>query len=102
LKDTVVWGDKGYKGDLSRITRYDAVSREQRKEMGQASRARHETVNGRFADFGALKNVWRYDLNKHYFAYCTTIAIITQLETTNGFPPLECFSQHHSATVDAV
>jgi hypothetical protein len=87
------------RGDLSTITRYDAVSREHRKEMGRA-RARHETVNGRFADFGALKNVWRHDLNKHYFAYCT-IAIITQLETTNGFPPFECFSQYHSAIVDA-
>jgi hypothetical protein len=51
--------------------------------------------------FGRLKNVWRHDLNKHYFAYCT-FAIITQLETANDFPPFECFSQHHSAIFDAV
>jgi DDE superfamily endonuclease len=100
LEGERVWGDKGYRGDLSTITRYDAVSREHKKEMGRA-RARHETVNGRFADFGALKNVWRHDLNKHYLAYCS-IAIITQLETTNGFPPFECFSQHHSAITNVV
>jgi hypothetical protein len=95
-----VWADRGYRGDLSVLTPNDAVSREHGKEMGRA-RARHETLNGRFKNFAALRNTWRHALNKHYLVY-TAVAVITQLETMNGFGPFECFSENHSSFLAVV
>jgi hypothetical protein len=61
------------------------------------ARVRHETINGRFTDFGCLSQVWRHGLSKHHIVY-ESIAVITQLQITNGFPPFQCTLQHDPAT----
>lgn len=48
-------------------------------------RARHETVNKRFKQWGALKRVFRHDLQLHSNVF-RAIANITQLSIRNGEP----------------
>lgn len=90
-----VWGDRGYQGDLKVITPYHPFSKAHQKEMGIA-RARHETINGRFSDWGALSQVYRHALKKHHLIY-SSIAVITQLEHVNGYSSFSCTSTTHSA-----
>jgi hypothetical protein len=88
-----VWADKGYRGERVVLTPLTAISQEHKREMDVA-RARHETINGRFTDYGSLNQVWRHDRAKHHLAY-ESIAVITQLEISNGYPPFQCTAQHN-------
>jgi hypothetical protein len=80
-----VVADRGYRGDPKCTNPDQARSDEHGREMARV-RARHETINGRFTDFGCLSQVYRHDRNKHHFLF-KTIAVITQLEIQNGHPP---------------
>ena len=51
---------------------------------------RHETVNGRFKNWGILKQVFRHNVNKHGFVF-NAIANITQLDIENGHPLFPVF-----------
>jgi hypothetical protein len=95
-----VWGDKGYQGDVTIITRYTAKSPEHLKEINRA-RARHETVNGRFKRFKAMSNVFRHSLQKHGLIY-TSVAVVLQIEQICGYGPFECTSKHNSALEEEV
>ena len=44
-------------------------NRDESKEMESYVRGRHETVNKRFKQFGALKQVWRHDIWSHGDAF---------------------------------
>lgn len=46
-------------------------------------RARHETVNKRFKQFGILKQVFRQEVSKHKAVF-EAIAVITQIAIRNG------------------
>lgn len=49
------------------------------------ARRRHETVNKRFKQFGALKQVWRHRVVNHGKAF-RVAAVVTQLSIDNGEP----------------
>jgi hypothetical protein len=66
--------------------------------MGRG-RARHETINRKFTDWSALRDVYRHDLEKRHLIF-GAIAILTQIEMLQGVTPFQCFSQHDSALID--
>lgn len=55
------------------------------EEMQKRVRARHETVNKRFKQWGILEQQFRNDLSKHSDVF-HAIAVITQLSIENGEP----------------
>ena len=58
--------DKGYRGYLQYFdVPWRHLDNPQQIRRKQLARARHETVNGRFKKWRALKAVWRHDLLKH-------------------------------------
>ena len=89
-----VVADGTYK-DPTVILKQQARNPEHAREMALA-RSRHEIVNGRFKDFGALSQVFRHDRNKHRFVF-TPIAVITQLEIMTGGAPFDITAQHNHA-----
>jgi hypothetical protein len=66
--------------------------------MGRG-RARHETINLKFTDWSALRDVYRHDLKKRHLIF-GAIAILAQIEMLQGVTPFQCFSQHDSALID--
>jgi hypothetical protein len=95
LRGEKVVADRGYRGDRTVVTPFTAVSDNHTREM-EVARARHETVNGRFTTWSALKDTYRHNLSKHHLIY-QSVAVITQLEFLNGYGPFQCTSQHNSA-----
>ena len=96
MKGEKVWADGGYRGDPTIIHRFlPGLTCEFKREMARG-RARHETINGRFTDLSALRDVYRHDLNKHHLIF-DAVAIDTQIEMLHGFTPFQCSSQHDSA-----
>ena len=55
------------------------------KKLKDDVRARHETVNKKFKQFAALKEVFRHDLDKHQPVF-EAIAVLTQIGIGNGEP----------------
>jgi hypothetical protein len=91
-----VWADGGYRGDLTVIHKFlPSLTTDFRLEH-RRGRARHETLNGRFTDWSALRDVYRHDLNKHHLLF-DGVVIITQLEMRRGFIPFQCSSFHDPA-----
>jgi hypothetical protein len=79
----MVEADQGYLGEPEFIrVRDDWLTKREKKEKGRA-RCRHETVNGRFKNWGILKQEFRHDDKKHEWVF-RTIAAITQLGIDNG------------------
>ena len=96
MRGEKVWADGGYRGDPTILHRLlPGLTRELKREMARG-RARHETINGRFTDWSALRDVYRHDLNKHHLIF-GVVAILTQIEMLHGFTPFQCYSQHDSA-----
>jgi hypothetical protein len=58
-----------------------ALAKEEKKNV----RARHETVNKRFKQFGCLHERFRHDAAKHGDVF-RAVAVITQLAIENGEP----------------
>ena len=83
-----VIADKGYRGDSKTCTPLDAKNRDHSRAMGVA-RARHETLNRRFKQWGALQGIWRHEDKKHGLVF-RSVATITQLEISNGRPLFHC------------
>ena len=79
-----VVADKGYRGDSKVVTPLDAKNNDHRRAMS-LGRARHETVNRRIKQWGALQQIWRHDNEKHAFSFRVVITIV-QLEIENGRP----------------
>ena len=74
--------DKGYRGEETCITAYDAIEPQVLYLMSVA-RARHETINGMFKRFRALRDIYRHDRLKHVYVF-KTVAILTQLKLLSG------------------
>jgi hypothetical protein len=69
MRGEKVWTDGGYRGGPTILHRFlPGLTREFKREMARG-RARHETINGRFYDLSALRDVYRDDLNKHHLIF---------------------------------
>lgn len=79
----MVEADRGYRGEYYSVrTPVDYETEEERKAKGQLM-ARHETVNRRFKQFGALKQVFRHNMGVHRVVF-ESVVVITQLGINNG------------------
>ena len=78
-----VLGDLGYR-DNRVITKLDAISLQHSYAMGCA-RDRHETVNARLRNWGALKLTFRHNRHDHHI-YFRSAAVIEQIKFENGNP----------------
>lgn len=82
-----VMADKGYKGDPRIHTPLDAKDLFHYESMGKA-RARHETINRRFKQFGMLSKCFRHHRDLHTYGFNTAVAIV-ELEIETGHPSFE-------------
>lgn len=81
----MVEADRGYRGEPTKIRLpVDYVTESQKKKKSKA-RARHETVNRRFKQFGALGTRFRHDVSLHKTVF-ESVVVLTQLEIANGSP----------------
>jgi hypothetical protein len=80
--------DNGYKtGGLYSVTP-DEIQDERQKKRHSRVRARHEIINRRLKQFGALKNTFRHSLDKHGLVF-GAVALITQLILRDESRPFE-------------
>jgi len=80
-----VEADQGYRGYPDQVrTPGIAVSLADQRAKGNA-RGRHKHVNKRFKQWGALKQVYRHDIDDHYLIF-NSIAVTTQICLENGEP----------------
>ena len=82
LPGEMVVADRGYRGDPSCITPYDAYDNHVKYLMGVA-RARHEGVNAMFKQFRILKDMYRHDLRKHSWVF-KAVSLLVQLRLIEG------------------
>lgn len=81
-----VEADDGYVGESPRHIKIpDALDSKEKNRMRATVRMRHETVNRRFKQFGALKQTFRHDLI-FQSAFVRAVVVITQLAFQNGEP----------------
>jgi hypothetical protein len=73
-----VQADLGYRGEPDYIVLPTGVN-----DIGQRVRARHETVNKRFKQWGILHRVFRHEVSKHQPAF-GSVAVITELAIEHG------------------
>ena len=85
----MIEADAGYKGDAEFIRNRDIWFTEQEKREKSELRARHETVNRRFKQWGILKQQFRNGKEKHQMVFFC-IAVLTQLDIDNGNVLFSC------------
>lgn len=82
-----VEADDGYIGSAPQYVKCpgNIANEEERRELQQRVRNRHETVNSnrRFKQFQILKQVFRHDPTLHHVVF-TAIAVLTQISIENG------------------
>lgn len=79
----MVEADKGYRGEYDHVrTPVDYETEDERKSKSTLL-ARQETVNRRFKQFGALKQVFRHNIMVHRVVF-ESVVVITQLNINNG------------------
>lgn len=64
------------------------VLTEEQVYIANRVRARHETINKRFADWGCVKQRFHHDMSKHSMCM-TAVVVLTQLAFNNGEPPFD-------------
>ena len=79
--ETVV-ADSGYQGDSKIVVPEDAISERHWATM-EVARARHEAINGRLKQWGALKNQYQHTCEKHYLIF-SAIIVMEQLWIEQG------------------
>ena len=84
-----VMADKGYRGEASIVTPYNAKTAQEKRAMN-AIAARHESINGRLTFFESMKQTWRHDLKKHQLAFRACLVMI-QLRHENGYPVFQVY-----------
>lgn len=82
-----VEADDGYRAESPGKVKcpQSMTRREDTVVMATVVRRRHETINKRFKQFGALKQVFRHDISCHGKCF-RSIAVVTQLCIRNGEP----------------
>lgn len=79
----LVEADRGYRGEHWHVrTTEDYADREDLRSKAKVM-ARHETVNQRFKQFGALKQVFRHNIGVHRVVF-ESVVVVTQLSINNG------------------
>ena len=78
----MVVADKGYRGEPTCITPYDAYEPYVIYLMSVA-RARHEGVNAMFKQFRILKDMYRHHLDKHSWVF-KSVALLVQMKLIEG------------------
>lgn len=79
----MVEADNGYRGEYYCVrTPVDYDDEDDKKKKGQIL-ARQETVNRRFKQFGALKQVFRHNIGVHRTVF-ECVVVLTQLSINNG------------------
>jgi hypothetical protein len=79
----MVEADRGYRGQPNKVRiPVDCRDENERKKKNRA-RARHETVNKRFKQFGILKQKFRHNLRKHQQIF-RSVVVLTQLAIESG------------------
>lgn len=79
----MVEADKGYRGEYYHVRMTVDYDGDDERRMKEKVLARHETVNRRFKQFGALKQVFRHDIGVHRVVF-ESVVVITQLNINNG------------------
>lgn len=92
IPDERVECDNGYGGIRCDTPGKFAPTREQ-KQIKKDVRARHETINRKFKQFGCLKQVWRHKLEDHRKVF-GAVATITQISIENGEHPYQIHNYH--------
>lgn len=88
-ENEMVETDAGYTGHKELIrNRNDYLSEAEKMEKSDL-RARHETVNRRFKEWGILKQQFRNNSKKHQFVFFA-IAVLTQMRIDNGDELFSC------------
>lgn len=79
----MVEADNGYRGEHNHVrTPVDYVSTTDKKQKAKAM-ARQETINRRFKQFGALKQVFRHDISVHRVVF-ESVTVITEMNIDKG------------------
>ena len=81
-----VEADNGYSGE--KVSRPNDYATKEEKRAKDLARARHETINRRFKQFGALQQQFRHPLKKHQMVF-RAVAVITQLQISLGPGPFQ-------------
>lgn len=72
--------DRGYRGSAFHLVPDDTAGRNPHKErMKSKARARHETINRKFKEYGCMKQKWRHRRKKHGMA-CKAVANLVQVK----------------------
>jgi hypothetical protein len=79
----MVEADRGYRGQPDKVRIPVDYRDENERKMKSRARARHETVNKRFKQFGILKQKFRHRLVNHQKVF-RTIVVLTQLSINSG------------------
>ena len=80
--------DNGYRGCEMAVRTPscpDVVIDRAKQKIQAKVRARHETVNERFKNWGVLKDCFRHSFERHGLVF-RAVAVITQLSLENGEP----------------
>lgn len=81
--------DAGYKGDAEYLRSRDIYTSKKEKKEKSELRARHETVNRRFKQWGILKQQFRNGKEKHQSVFYS-IAVMTQMDIDSGNVLFNC------------
>lgn len=81
----MVEADRGYRGEPNKVRIPVDYFTKKQKKMKSRARARQETCNRRFKQFGVLGQRFRHGISKHKIVF-ESVAVITQLEIDNGAP----------------
>jgi hypothetical protein len=86
-----VEADDGYRGEHPQKIKCPCgiANLEETEFMQQRIRNRQETINKRFKDWGAMRQLWRHEIPSHGEAF-RVIAIILQLSINDGEKMFEC------------
>jgi len=84
----MVEADAGYRGEINRVripTQYSSIAERQAKAL---ARARHETINTLFKNWGITKTRFRHPLRRHQPAF-KAIVCLTQMGFNAGNKPFQ-------------
>ena len=79
----MVEADRGYAGEPRKIRKPMDYRSEEDRTAKKRARARQETVNNRFKQFGILQKTYRHSLYDHQKVF-RSIVVLTQLAIRNG------------------
>lgn len=79
----MVEADRGYRGEYYHVRTPVDYHTEAEKRSKEKIRARQETVNRRFKQFGALKQIFRHHIGVHRVVF-ESVVVLTQLSINNG------------------